>query len=116
MMKMKFDINMLPTDIYFVYGRKNHYKFMLDKFKVENQIEKCGSTTELTKKDQQILVISVAKIKDIYSLKAMVVHEITHAADWLMRYYGIDDEEFRAYANQFMYQTIMPQLDKWILK
>ena len=113
---VKFELDLLPVKFYFTLGNKNHRKFMLKEFDLNSDIELSGSTVEILGKDSyQHLVMSVRKSKDIYALKAMIVHELTHATDWVMEHHGIKDNEFRAYCNQYIYQTIMPKLDEYLI-
>ena len=58
-----------------------------------------------------IVVIAVKKIKNIVQLKGLIVHEITHATDYIMRQNDFTDMEFRAYCNQAMYQSSIEWID-----
>ena len=100
--------------VYFCYGQKA-YKNATEKINKCNEfkpIEK-GGITELWKNNNgsYIVVIAVKKIKNIVQLKGLIVHEITHASDYIMRQNDFTDMEFRAYCNQAMYQSAIEWID-----
>lgn len=62
-------------------------------------------------KGEYSIVIGLKKYKDIYSLKALIVHELSHAVTMYFNEYGFKCDELRSYTLQFLYQEIMPFLD-----
>ena len=99
--------------VYFCYGQKA-YKNITEKINNNEfkQIEKDG-ITDLWKNNNgsYTIVIAVRKIKNVIQLKGLIVHEITHATDFIMRQNDFTDMEFRAYCNQAMYQSAMEWID-----
>lgn len=100
--------------VYFCYGNKA-YKNITEKINNNNefkQIEKDG-ITDLWKNNNgsYTIVIAVRKIKNVIQLKGLIVHEITHATDFIMRQNDFTDMEFRAYCNQVMYQSAIEWID-----
>lgn len=100
--------------VYFCYGQKAYRKLCKKIFKpTEDQIIEKGGITSLWDKNNgsYIVVIAVKKIKNIVQLKGLIVHEITHASDYIMRQNDFTDMEFRAYCNQVMYQSAIEWID-----
>lgn len=54
--------------------------------------------------------------KDIYDIKATLVHEITHVATFIMEYTHIDNDEYRAYLTDYLYLIFVKYIDKKISK
>lgn len=111
-----YDSNMtLVEKVYLCYGRKAYDKFCKKRFgATENQIiEKSGVTSLWDKHNGSYeCAIGVLKLDNIVQLKGLIVHEITHATDYIMRQNDFTDLEFRAYANQAMYQTAVEFINK----
>ena len=101
-------------DVYFCYGEKA-YKNVTEKLNKSNRFEPIekGGVTELWKNDNgtHTVVIAVKKIKNVVQLKGLIVHEITHATDYIMIQNDFTDMEFRAYCNQSMYQSAIEWID-----
>lgn len=55
--------------------------------------------------------IGIKKWNDAVQLKGLIVHELSHAIDYIMRENDLTDTEYRAYAMQSMYQTAMCFID-----
>ena len=104
------------TKIAFCYGAKAYSKYIKAQFGIKEQIEWCGCSTELTNSDKYEIVIGIKKYKDVYALKALLVHELSHTVSQLMEYYNFECDEFRSYTLQWLYQEIMPALDARLLK
>jgi len=106
------------TKITFCYGAKAYSKYLKKKYGVIGHIEQGGVTTIVTNNNtgKYNIVVGVKKLEDIYPLKALLVHELSHAVSELMKEYGFVCEEFRSYTLQWLYQEIMPFLDKILLE
>ena len=99
--------------IYFCYTNKAYEKLLKKRFELKNEnIEFGGCCTVLEKKGSVTIVIGLKEYNAIYALKAMLVHEISHAVTKLMKELSIEDDEFRSYTLQWLYLEIMPFLDK----
>jgi len=109
----------LVEKVYLCYGRKAYDKFCKKRFKTqESQIMTKGGVTSLWDKHNGSFecAIGVLKIDNVVQLKGLIVHEITHATDFIMRENDLTDMEFRAYCNQAMYQTAIEFIDKIVSK
>ena len=104
------------TRIVFCYGAKAYAKYIKAQFGVDEKIEWCGVSIELTKVDEYAIVIGIRKYKDVYALKGLLIHELSHTVSQLMEYYNFKCDEFRSYTLQWLYQEIMPLLDARLLK
>lgn len=108
----------LVEKVYLCYGRKAYDKFCKKRYKTteEQVIEKGGITSLWDKHNGSYeCVIGVLKVDNIIQLKGLIVHEITHATDFIMKYNDFTDMEFRAYSNQAMYQAAIEFIDKLLI-
>lgn len=99
--------------VYLCYGEKVYSKFSKKRYKNENEyIVKGGVATLYDIHDGSYEVcIGVKKIKNVIQLKGLIVHELSHAMDYIMRENDLTDTEYRAYTMQAMYQTAMCFID-----
>ena len=106
------------TKITFCYGAKAYSKYMKKQYGVIEHIEQGGVTTIVTNNNtgKYGIVVGVKEFEDIYVLKALLVHELSHTVSELMKEYGFVCDEFRSYTLQWLYQEIMPYLDERLLK
>lgn len=104
------------TKITFCYGMKAYNRYFKENFTVDNKIEWGGCSTEVTNKDKYEIVIGVRKYKDVYALKGLIVHELSHAVSQLMEYFNFNCDELRSYTLQYLYQEIIPFVDQRISK
>lgn len=106
------------TKITFCYGEKHYKKYLKKQYGCIEHIEQAGVTT-IVRNDstgKYAIVVGVKKFEDIYALKALIVHELSHTVNELMKEYGFMCDEFRSYTLQWLYQEIMPSLDERLLK
>lgn len=113
---LELEFQLTKTKIVFCYGNKAYNKYIQLQFGIEERIAWSGCSIELTNKDIYQIVIGVKKYKDIYALKALLVHELNHTVSQLMEYFGFDCDEFRSYTLQLLYQEIIPFLDNILNK
>lgn len=104
------------TRVTFCYGEKAYNKFIKKQFDVNEYIEKGGVCTSWRHNEVYSIIVGVKKYKDVYSLKALIVHELSHAVTMYFNEHGFNCDELRSYTLQFMYQEIMPFLDNIIQK
>lgn len=104
------------TPIAFCYGAKAYKKYMKKHYGLDEEIPHTACTMILTKKNTFSLVIGTKKLENIYQLKGVITHELSHTVTELMQYYGFECDEFRSYTLQWLYQEIMPALDEKLLK
>lgn len=116
MRKIDLNVDIIASDIVFIYGAKDYTKYMRKKYDMKCEVEYGGLTTIMTKGDEHGIVIVVRNLPNILQVKGLVVHELSHAVTEVMDYYGFKCDEFRSYLLQSFYQTVMQQLDKWIRK
>ena len=103
--------------VFVCYGHKTYRKFSNKRYKVVSDIEKSGVTTLWDRHDGSYeACIGVKKWNDSLQLKGLIVHELSHAMDYIMRENDLIDTEYRAYAMQSMYQTAMYFIDEIIAK
>ena len=99
--------------VWLCYGHKTYKKFTEKRYKCLNdEILKSGVSTLWDRHDGSYEVcIGVKKWKDPIQLKGLIVHELSHAMDYIMRENDLTDTEYKAYAMQSMYQTAMCFID-----
>ena len=99
--------------VYLCYGQKAYNKFSKKRYKNENEyIAKGGVATLYDRHDGSYEVcIGVKKWDNIVELKGLIVHELSHAIDYIMRENDLTDTEYRAYTMQSMYQIAMCFID-----
>lgn len=103
------------TKITFCYGHKAYHKYVKKNLKAIEYINEGGVCTSWKGKDFQI-VVGVKKNKDIYALKALIVHELSHAVTQYFNEYGFKCDEQRSYTLQYLYQNIMPFIDEIVTR
>lgn len=103
--------------VWLCYGQKEYKKFSEARYKSFTEtIEKGGVATLWDRHNGSYEVcIGMKKIPDTLQLKGLIVHELSHAMDYIMRENGLTDVEYRAYTMQSMYQIAMESIDN-ILK
>jgi predicted SprT family Zn-dependent metalloprotease len=113
--KLKIQPDMIPTDIIFLIGTKNHNSY-IDKMKIGDQykLNTAGKTIDMThvKHGHRIIIGVNPKKYDVYQIKSLIVHEIAHAVDYIMARHGFEGTEFRAYLQQHLYIHIMKYYDE----
>lgn len=104
--------------VWFCYGNKAYKKFSKKRYKCINEnIEKGGVTTLWDRHNGSFEVcIGVKKIDNPLQLKGLIVHELSHAIDHIMRENDLTDTEYKAYSMQSMYQIAIDFIDYKLLK
>lgn len=104
--------------VFVCYGHKTYKKFSNKRYKAKYEtINKGGVTSLWDRHDGSYEVcIGLKKWKDSLQLKGLVVHELSHAIDYIMRENDLVDTEYRAYSMQSMYQNVIPFIDEIIAK
>ena len=99
--------------VYLCYGQKVYSKFSKKRYKIENEyIAKGGVATLYDRHDGSYEVcIGVKKCDNVIQLKGLIIHELSHAMDYIMRENDLTDTEYRAYTMQSMYQIAMCFID-----
>ena len=102
--------------VFLCYGQKVYKKFLNKRYKSEDyEITKGGVAVLWDRHNGSYEVcIGVKKWKDVIQLKGLIVHELSHAIDFIMRENDLTDTEYRAYTMQSMYQTAMYFIDEII--
>lgn len=117
MKNLKINLDFIPSKIYFFIGAENHNSF-IDKYKTGSDwyLNNDGLTTDLwNDKKGHIVMISITNNPfDVYEIKGLIVHEITHAVSFIMSRHGFICEEMKAYLSQYLYIKIMKYYDKEI--
>ena len=102
--------------VFLCYGEKAYKKFSKKRYKSEDsEITKAGVAVlyDIHNGSYEVC-IGVKKWKDLIQLKGLIVHELSHAIDYIMRENDLTDTEYRAYTMQSMYQTAMYFIDEII--
>ena len=99
--------------VYLCYGHKAYKKFSEKRYKAENVcIEKGGVAVLWDRHNGAYEVcIGVKKWNDPLQIKGLIVHEMSHAIDYIMRENDLTDTEYRAYTMQSMYQIAISFID-----
>lgn len=112
---LRLDHQLTSTPISICYGEKAYKKLMSRDYNLfDESISKSAVTTILTnnKTGQYSIVVGINKCDDVYQLKALIVHELSHVVTELMSEFGFTCDEFRSYMLQWLYQEIMLFIDK----
>ena len=119
-MKNIYKIKVGFNDIKFILaiGDDSYSKYMKKKFGMEKTIEFVGQCTKMDfHGDLKYLIIAIPDIHvDVRSVKATLVHEITHAVTWVMDEYNFTDTELRSSLTQWLYFEVMLVYDKHVRK
>ena len=115
-MKNILELNHQPTNckIAFCYGEKAYSKYLKKVYLINNELDTSATCLELTHNTfgfSLVLGVKYFKNINIYEIKALIVHEISHAVSFIMEYYNFNCDEFRSYTFQWLYIEIMPFLD-----
>ena len=104
--------------VFVCYGHRTYKKFSNKRYKANSEvIEKGGVSSLWDRHDGSLEVcIGVKKWNDALQLKGLIVHELSHAIDYIMRENDLTDTEYKAYAMQSMYQNVIPFIDDIIAK
>ena len=104
--------------VFVCYGHKTYKKFSKKRYKSDSEeIVKGGVSSLLDRHNGSLEVcIGVKKWNDALQLKGLIVHELSHAIDYIMRENDLTDTEYKAYAMQSMYQNVIPFIDDIIFK
>ena len=104
--------------VFVCYGHKTYRKFSKKRYKAySEEIIKGGVSSLLDRHDGSFEVcIGVKKWNDSLQLKGLIVHELSHAIDYIMRENDLTDTEYKAYSMQSMYQNVIPFIDDIISK
>ena len=99
--------------VYLCYGEKVYSKFSKKIYMIENEKISKGGVTVLYDRHNgsHEVCIGAKKWENVIQLKGLIVHELSHAIDYIMRENDLTDTEYRAYAMQSMYQTAMCFID-----
>lgn len=85
-------------------------------FDEKDYIEHGGVCTAWKHKNEFKIIIGIKKHTNVYAIKGLLVHELSHAVTMLFNEYNFNCDELRSYTLQWLYQTIMPSLDERLLK
>lgn len=104
--------------VFVCYGHKTYRKFSKKRYKSNcEEIIKGGVSSLWDRHDGSFEVcIGVKKWNDALQLKGLIVHELSHAIDYIMRENDLTDTEYKAYSMQSMYQNVIPFIDDTISK
>lgn len=98
--------------ITFCYTNKAYKKFLKKVHGIKDEnINYGGVCTRLEREGKTHLVIGINSHDDVYVLKGMLVHELSHCVTMLMTYSDINDDEYRSYTLHWLYLEILPFLD-----
>lgn len=112
---LKISLDFIPSDVMFFMGEENHNKYVdLCKMGEDWYLTNDGLTTDLWSDEvgHSVMISITSKPYDVYQVKGLIVHEISHAVDYIMTRHNIKDEEIRAYLSQHLYIQIMKYYDK----
>ncbi len=110
---IKFELTY--QDITFCYGVKAYSKAMKNITGSSDSIKRgTGICVKLEKGNDTQYVVSVCKptkTRDITSVKALWVHELSHLTTYIMEDANIKDDEFRSRMIQYLYEIVIPWID-----
>ena len=109
---LNLQLQLTQTNISFCYGEKAYSKFMKKEHMLGYELENAGVTQTLVKSNGNFcIVVGVKTQENIYDLKGIIVHELSHTISEWMLHFGIDCDETRSYSLQFLYIETMTFLD-----
>lgn len=113
--------DIIHADIIFTYGTKSYKKLMAVRYNNGEVMGKHPVTTvyDSYKDLPYTIVVSIKKLKhyrDEVSLRASLVHEISHATTYIMKRFNFDCDEFRSYTMEWLYDQISIFLNERIEK
>ena len=114
-----YDSTVTKVDkVYLCYGHKTYKKFSEKRYKAENACIEKGAVAVLWDRHNGAyeVCIGIKKWNDPLQLKGLIVHEMSHAIDYIMRENDLVDTEYRAYAMQSMYQIAISFIDDVIAR
>lgn len=98
--------------VYLCYGHKAYKKFSEKRYGPNDCIEKGGIAVLWDRHNGRYEVcIGIKKWNNPLELKGLIVHEMSHAIDFIMRENDLTDTEYRAYTMQSMYQIAISFID-----
>lgn len=120
-MALKIKEHLTNTDIYVCYGNDDYQKIQKKLNIVQKQeLLSNGYASEITYRDSKTLNCYLVGInnnaKNIYHLKSTIVHELSHIVSYMMKWYNIEDDEFRSYLLAYLYEKTTIWIDKIIEK
>ena len=104
--------------VFVCYGHKTYRKFSKKRYKANSEVIEKGGVSSLwdIHDGSYEVCIGVKKWNDSLQLKGLIVHELSHAIDYIMRENDLTDTEYKAYSMQSMYQNVIPFIDDIISK
>ena len=98
--------------VYLCYGHKAYKKFSEKRYGPNACIEKAAIAVLWDRHNGRYEVcIGIKKWNNPLELKGLIVHEMSHAIDYIMRENDLTDTEYRAYTMQSMYQIAISFID-----
>ena len=98
--------------VYLCYGHKAYKKFSEKRYDSKDCIVKAGIAVLWDRHNGRYEVcIGIKKWNNPLELKGLIVHEMSHAIDFIMRENDLTDTEYRAYTMQSMYQIAISFID-----
>ena len=99
--------------VYLCYGHKAYKKFSEKRYKAENAYIEKGAVAVLWDRHNGAyeVCIGIKKWSNPLQIKGLIVHEMSHAIDYIMRENDLTDTEYRAYAMQSMYEIAISFID-----
>lgn len=104
--------------VFLCYGNKTFRKFTEKRYNSENESISKGGVAVLWDRHNGSyeVCIGVRKFDNIIQLKGLIVHELSHAVDYIMRENDLTDGEYKAYTLQSMYQTAVEFIDRIVIE
>lgn len=113
---MEIEHQTVDMKFVFCYGAKAYHEYIKAQFDEKDYIEHGGVCTAWKHKNEFKIIIGIKKHTNVYAIKGLLVHELSHAVTMLFNEYNFNCDELRSYTLQWLYQTIMPSLDEVLLK
>ena len=115
-MRHEIDLKIIPTTVVFISGRKKYNRYCKKNLKLnleQYEMTLDAITLEVVQNNEHRVVLAIKKMLNhsVYEKKALIVHEITHVVNFIMKHFNLVCEEFQAYLTQFLYQEIIKKYD-----
>lgn len=106
---IKIKEHLTATYIYVCYGNEEYLK--VSKKLGYKDPHKLGAGLTIDFNTYQIIVIADNFNEKLYA-KSTMLHELSHSTSFIMEYNNISDDEFRSCLIAYLYENVMPWLDK----
>lgn len=109
-------LDIIPCKLVFSTSKEDANKYLKKNHKIQENFSTPGRTLVITKGSSihalLVLVDLDIELYDVYTLKSLVVHELSHVVTEIFNAYGFNCDETRSYMLQCLYLKCIKLVDK----